>query len=216
MTLSGTNGNGNGNGHGAGTVASRLLLSLVRGPSIAVMRKYADWVEHTSEIEISGPGASYAGSAIYVCRAQDVPLVFLHRAHYDDRTLIHGNATADGLALFAYAAGLIVSRGHETPPELERGVRAGNGAIFIVGKFAGDDGEGKQQAELAAALAIRTNAPVIPLRAESDRAIRVASAGATMAWPGPRGNIRINYGPPTRFDATAIPTEAATRITSML
>ncbi len=215
--MSGSNTNGSGNGHVNGngndrTLAGRMLLSLVRRPSIAVMRKYADWVEHSSEIEVSGPGASYAGSAIYVCRAKDVPLVFLHRAHYDDRALIDGRPSKDALALFGYAAGLVVSRGDATPPELERGVRAGNGAIFIVG----EEGMAKHQAELAAALAIRTQAPVIPLRAESDRAVRVGGNGSTMSWPGPKGNIRINYGQPLRFDAKDDAAKAADRIAALV
>jgi hypothetical protein len=196
-SLNGHNGNGQGgNGHGGRGFAGRAVMSLLRWPSVALMRRYADWVEHSSDVTVSGEGASYAGGAVYVCRALDVPLVFLHRAHYDDRTLITPRASLDGLAMFATAAGLVVTRAADVPPEIERTVRAGNAVIFAV---AADD-EGREDAARAVALAKKTSAPLIVLRADGDRTVRLPIGGRTLAWPGPRGAIRIDYGALQRIE----------------
>jgi hypothetical protein len=205
----GTNGSSNGNGNGS-LPGAAAVLTLLRRPTLALLRRYADWVEHTSTIEVSGPGASYAGSAVYVCRSLDVPLVFLHRAHYDDRTLLDSGPHHEALALFAHAAGLVVSRGHETPPEMERSVRAGNGVIYVVG----DNESGRRSARLAASLALRTNAPVIPITARATRLVRLPWMGDKMGWPRPRNEIHLSYGPLEQLDGDS--ESAAERIQALL
>jgi hypothetical protein len=189
--------NGHVNGGGGGAQAASLVVRLLRRPTLAVLRRYADWVESTSSVEVGGPGAAYAGSAVYLCRKQDVPVVFLHRAHYDDRTLLDPAPTLDPLALFASAAGLLVSRGRETPPDIERAVRAGNGALFVVGK----DPRGTHSAALAAALALRTQAPLIALSGEARRALQLPWIAPEMRWPRPRNFIQVSYGPLERLPA---------------
>lgn len=197
MTVHAGNGHDKGAGNGTatrGTIANRILLGLLRRPSVALLRRYADWVEHACEFDVSGEGASYAGSAIYICRAEDIPLVYLHRAHYDDRTLIPERPDLDALAFFGMAAGLIVSRGATLLPELERSVRAGNGAIMPVGRgpiFG-------PMAMVAAEMALRTRAPVAVIRAQSTRSVRVSVGAEVLSWPAPKGRVDINYGPLTR------------------
>ena len=187
-------GNGNGNAHGGASFANRLLFGFLRRPSVALLRRYADWVEQACAFDVSGEGASYAGSAIYVCRAEDIPLVYLHRAHYDDRTLIPEGPELDPLAYYGMAAGLIVSRGTTLLPELERSVRAGNGAIMPVGRgalFA-------PLTQVAAEMAVRTRAPISVIRAQSTRAVRVGVGREVMSWPAPQGRVHVDYGPLVR------------------
>jgi hypothetical protein len=203
-------GNGSANGYHGAAMASRAMLRLLRRPTLALLRRYADWVERTSSLEVGGPGSSYAGSAVYVCRSNDAPLVFLHRAHYDDRMVLDPHPVQDAVALFAHAAGLVVSRSGETPPEVERSVRAGNGALFVVG---GDE-PWNRNLDRAAALALRTAAPVIPLSARATRLIRVPWLGASMGWPLARNRIVVTYGPLERLAGE--PAQAAERIRALL
>lgn len=186
------------------------MLRLLRRPTLALLRRYADWVEQTSSLEVEGPGASYAGAAVYVCRTDDAPLVFLHRAHYDDRMVLDPQPGQDTVALFAHAAGLVVSRSADIPPEVERSVRAGNGALFVVG---GAEPWSRSLVR-AAALALRTAAPVIPLSARGTRLIRVPWLGASMGWPLARNQIVVTYGALERL--TGEPAQAAERIRSLL
>jgi hypothetical protein len=196
---------------GPAQLVTRAASALLRRPTLGLLRRYIDWVEQTSTTEVVGPGAAYAGQAVYVCRIEDLPILFLHRAHFDDRALLAPGARYHLLALYGRAAGIMVTRGEEPPPEIERAVRAGNGALFPVAPAE----EGRRWATTAAGLAQRTGAPVIPLAARASQSLNLRWGGAVFTLPSPRARIELRYGPLLKA-ATGSVDELASQVLSVL
>lgn len=185
----------------ASTRLKTALWRLATPPLATTLHAYARLVFATSRVTQTGPGANFAGPAIYVNWHRYLPFLMPVHGRAGRALMISPAphmaplarwAEREGLGLVSGASG---TRGREALEELARRVRAGTSAFLAVDGPAGPAYVVKRG---CVDLARASGAPIIPVAYSTRRGFTNVTRWDDSLLVTPYDDIVVTYGEPLR------------------
>lgn len=173
-------------------------------PAVAgYMLVNAKLVLRTSSITVRGPGAGYAGAAVYVNWHKYVPFLCVHHGQHRRWLLMSGAPYLEPVVLWCRWMGLTVVRGapgqrsRELLGQLLEGLKAGNSVVLAADGPAGPGFIAKPGCvELARAAGV----PIIPVACHSSKGKSNAKRWDRFYTVSKFDQIEVCYGEPIVLD----------------
>jgi len=179
------------------------------------MKLHAVVILRTSRISIAGPGAAYAGPAIYVNWHRYLPFLVMHHGGYHRWLMISPAPYMDSIAAYSRLVGLRVVRGasgdqgRAALAALMVRLRAGESVFLAVDGPAGPPFQAKRGCiELARSL----GAPIIPVAYTSRRGRHHPKRWDRWLMIRPFDTIVVTYGEPIFISGSESDAEATRRV----
>jgi lysophospholipid acyltransferase (LPLAT)-like uncharacterized protein len=175
-------------------------------PTVAAVLLLRSKLElHTSAICVEGPGADYAGPAVYVNWHQNLPFLCVHHGQHRRWLLMSSAPYMEPIALWCNWLGLRVARGApgersgESITMLVELLKRGESVFLAVD---GPAGPGFQVKPGCVALARAAGVPIIPVAYRSLKGKPNRKRWDRLHSVGKFDRIEVRYGPPIVLDGS--------------
>jgi lysophospholipid acyltransferase (LPLAT)-like uncharacterized protein len=191
---------------------------LAAWPAGLVLKLHAELILRTSRVSLRGPGAGYAGPAVYVNWHRYLPFLIMHHGQFRRWLMVSPAAYMDTIAVYSRLAGLRVvrgasgDRGRVALQDLLQHLRQGESVFLAVDGPAGPPFKVKRGCEQ---LARAAGVPVIPVAYTSRRGKHHPKRWDHWLSVRPFDAIEVTYGEPL-FLGEESEAEAVARVAAAL